>query len=229
MSLADARELENTRRKLARLEEHYEASRNRSTPNGELREMSLRSLRRLMDQLREEIARFESRLAAPHTLDPLELDVLQVIEGVGTRLGDQGARDARWTFELKRDLAQLATEPRYGYRVCATGHDRCEWLFDMIWLAEADGVLRDVPLVLESEWKESGLEYDFLKLVVARARHRFLVFELQDPARIPAKMDDLCAAVMSFRQRIPGDRYVFAGWDFTARRFVHRLLVVPWE
>ena len=53
--------LRNTKRKLAQLQKHYEASRNQLATNRELRAMSLRSVRRLINQLKEEIALFESR------------------------------------------------------------------------------------------------------------------------------------------------------------------------
>ena len=60
MSLQGHRELETTRDKLRLLEERYEAERCEEGANHS-RELSLRSLRRLINQLKEEIARFESR------------------------------------------------------------------------------------------------------------------------------------------------------------------------
>ena len=60
MSLQSHRELEATREKLRLLEERYEA--NKREPGGDehVRELSMRSLKRLINQLKEEIARFES-------------------------------------------------------------------------------------------------------------------------------------------------------------------------
>ena len=63
MSLESNRELEATREKLRLLEQHYDELRRTPTDNEHLRELTLRSLRRFINQLQEEIARFESRAA----------------------------------------------------------------------------------------------------------------------------------------------------------------------
>jgi hypothetical protein len=61
MNLESERELEVTREKLRMLEEEYEAARTRPCPNAHVRELTLHSLKRLANQLKEEIARFECR------------------------------------------------------------------------------------------------------------------------------------------------------------------------
>jgi flagellar biosynthesis chaperone FliJ len=63
MSLESQRELENTRAKLKRLEERYAAIQAQSAATGEekVREWTLHSLKKLINQLKEEIARFEAR------------------------------------------------------------------------------------------------------------------------------------------------------------------------
>jgi hypothetical protein len=61
MDLEDERELEVTRRKLHVLETRYEASRREPDENTHVHELSLRSLKRMINQLKEEIARFESQ------------------------------------------------------------------------------------------------------------------------------------------------------------------------
>jgi hypothetical protein len=63
MILRNQRELDATREKLRGLEEQYEAARNRSFASGDVREMTLRSLKKLMNQLTEEIVRCESHMA----------------------------------------------------------------------------------------------------------------------------------------------------------------------
>ncbi len=60
MELKDAHEVEVTRSKLKVLEERFEASRREPAENLHLQELSLRSLKRMINQLKEEIARFES-------------------------------------------------------------------------------------------------------------------------------------------------------------------------
>ena len=61
MSLQSQRELEVTREKLRLLEERYEANKLEDHGDDHVRELSTISLKRLINQLKEEIARFESR------------------------------------------------------------------------------------------------------------------------------------------------------------------------
>lgn len=61
MSLQSQRELEMTREKLRLLEERYEASKREQDGDEHVRELSTTSLKRLINQLKEEIAFFESR------------------------------------------------------------------------------------------------------------------------------------------------------------------------
>lgn len=60
MTLQSHRELEATREKLRLLEERYEAEKSGSGDQ-HMRDLSMRSLKQLINQLKEEIARFESR------------------------------------------------------------------------------------------------------------------------------------------------------------------------
>ena len=61
MSLQNQRELDATREKLRLLEERYEANKREHDADEHVQEISMRSLRRLINPLKEEIARFESR------------------------------------------------------------------------------------------------------------------------------------------------------------------------
>jgi len=61
MSLQSQRELNATREKLRLLEDRYEAKQREKSGYEHVRELSMRSLKRLINQLKEEIARFESR------------------------------------------------------------------------------------------------------------------------------------------------------------------------
>lgn len=58
--LQNHRELANTREKLRLLEESYEEVRGEIGADEELREAELESLKRFINQLKEEIARFEA-------------------------------------------------------------------------------------------------------------------------------------------------------------------------
>jgi hypothetical protein len=61
MSLGSNRELDVTREKLRGLEDLYAKTSAGASDNPYVKELTLRSLRRTMNQLKEEIARFESR------------------------------------------------------------------------------------------------------------------------------------------------------------------------
>lgn len=63
MSIENRRQLENTRTKLQELEQLY-AKTEQATPADEhVRELTLRSLKKRINQFKEEIARFEARVS----------------------------------------------------------------------------------------------------------------------------------------------------------------------
>ncbi len=64
MSLKNQRELAVTREKLRMLEESYQATKQDTSGNAHIREIELRSLKELINQLKEEIARFEAHAGA---------------------------------------------------------------------------------------------------------------------------------------------------------------------
>jgi len=61
MGLQNEQELENSRAKLRALKELYEDARKNRSANKEAREAELESLLRLINQLKEEIIRYECR------------------------------------------------------------------------------------------------------------------------------------------------------------------------
>jgi len=64
MTLQSKRELDVTRHKLKMLEDQYEATRNRTDEDEHVRELTLQSLSKLINQLKEEIVRSESKMNA---------------------------------------------------------------------------------------------------------------------------------------------------------------------
>ena len=64
MSIENRRQFENTQKKLCELEQLYE--RKRQEPTDEhVRELMLRSLKKRINQFKEEIARYEARAKSP--------------------------------------------------------------------------------------------------------------------------------------------------------------------
>jgi hypothetical protein len=61
MELKDEREVEVTREKLRSLEARYQVVSQDPGDDGHVQELTLRSLKRMINQMKEEIARFESR------------------------------------------------------------------------------------------------------------------------------------------------------------------------
>jgi hypothetical protein len=61
MGLKDEHELRVTRDKLRRLEERLEAARRETSDNPRGHELSMRSLKRMINQMKEEIARFQTQ------------------------------------------------------------------------------------------------------------------------------------------------------------------------
>lgn len=64
MELRNERELINTRRKLEQLQALYDAAERETAGDEELREIEQESLQRFINQLKEEIARFEAHQIA---------------------------------------------------------------------------------------------------------------------------------------------------------------------
>jgi len=67
MSIENRRQLENTQTKLQELEELYKKTEQAPSADEHVRELTLRSLKKRINQFKEEIARFEARArpAAP--------------------------------------------------------------------------------------------------------------------------------------------------------------------
>jgi hypothetical protein len=65
MSIKDQHELAVTREKLTWLEHQYEAAKGKPDENVRAQEWTLRSLKQMINQMKEEIARFQSRTQTP--------------------------------------------------------------------------------------------------------------------------------------------------------------------
>jgi chromosome segregation ATPase len=62
MSIENRRQLENTRAKLHELEQQYQRA-EQEAADAHVRELTLRSLKKRINQFKEEIARFEARIS----------------------------------------------------------------------------------------------------------------------------------------------------------------------
>ena len=64
MSIENQRQLQNTLVKLAELEQLYVETRDRPASNERVRELTLRSVKKRINQFKEEIARFQAHCGA---------------------------------------------------------------------------------------------------------------------------------------------------------------------
>lgn len=64
MTIQTDEQLANTKEKLRMLQERYELRRAEPADNAYVRELTLRSLKQLINQLTEEIVRYQSRVGA---------------------------------------------------------------------------------------------------------------------------------------------------------------------
>jgi hypothetical protein len=154
-------------------------------------------------------------------VDDIEKRVQEAItEGAEAAAAAHGG-NPEFTVAIKESLTRLGK--KLGYRVCTTLPniaDYPEWLWDLTWVRGGDkaGVfeLSDMPLAVESEWKEDfGKEIlsDFQKLMVARAWLRVMVFQTPN-AEVKMRFDQLREAIRTYSGTQPGDRYLFACWNY---------------
>jgi hypothetical protein len=67
MRLRSQREADNTRKKLQMLEEHYRETLKEPCESEHVKELTLQSLKRIINQMKEEIAVFESHASCAPT------------------------------------------------------------------------------------------------------------------------------------------------------------------
>jgi hypothetical protein len=131
---------------------------------------------------------------------------------------------------VKKVLFDIGSD--LGYKTASSGVDRChwgEWLYDVCWYTvQHDGFsLRKLVLAAEIEWSPvpDQRQIDFEKLLVARAEHKWFVFEAATTSAVTAVFDRLEVLIRRFGASHCGDRYLLAGLD-AKRRCVHTRVIV---
>lgn len=120
------------------------------------------------------------------------------------------------THDVKKDVGEVAKEK--GYKVRATEYrqtEQCEWLYDLTCLKyDKDGYLEDIPLVMESEWKNKyEIRKDFEKLLVSRAKYRVMILQVKSDEEEKEIIEQLRQYVEKCQCSKKGDRYLFACWN----------------
>ena len=167
------------------------------------------------------------RVAQSDNLDEVEMAIRETVNGIAADEGHEAWSDANWTKELKNALVKLGQ--RHDFQGFASGSEWApwgEWLFDLTWADEPAGFLRSLPLIVEMEWRDRGVDDDFQKLVVARAEHRVLLFNFPPGQSRQPVLDRLLGNVTEFAGTCVGDRYLIGGWVDTDDRFQWSLHIV---
>ena len=101
--------------------------------------------------------------------------------------GDRPQSNEPWTKEILTTLCNLGKDLKYEAWAAGTSHnpvpdeyrEKGEFLYDVSW-RELDCSCRIIsfPMVAESEWgSPQAVEYDFQKLLLARAKVRVMVYD----------------------------------------------------
>jgi hypothetical protein len=152
--------------------------------------------------------------------DPFECEIICELHALDpVKRGEW--KTGRWTREVKNAVGRVAE--KRGYSVCATGCNHAkwgEWLYDLTCIEyDEEQHLKGIPLVMESEWQGKGVNYDFQKLVVARADCRVMVLEVKSDKNKEEVIQQLLQHVRKCRHSTKGDRYLFACWNSVRRSF----------
>ena len=160
------------------------------------------------------------------TPDKIELRIQGALSSIGQSLNRLSRLDS--TEKVKKVLEALGS--RVGCEVRGGSSESAKrlraFLFDMAWVRRLSGQsIVDVELIVESEWDPGGIQYDFQKLMVGRARHRLMIFPQQSRKSAWTETNRLITDIQNFRFSQSGDRYLFAVWHNEGAAFEFRVYV----
>jgi hypothetical protein len=164
--------------------------------------------------------------------DKIEKQIKTILEAMSNKTAASKWSNSEWTGQIKDLICKLGENE--GCHVCASGTKKKErwgeWLYDVTWFKndKKDKFIAYFPLVLECEWgDEKEVIYDFQKLLLARSRHRVIIFgEERKKSNAQEIIEKLKEEVRRFTASQSGDRYFFAGWDYNTDKFEFDLLVL---
>jgi len=134
--------------------------------------------------------------------------------------------DASWTRRIKEGLCDLGRGNGFEVRADGCGEaDAGEWLFDLVWLEkQADNErFTSMPLAMQLEWGRHLKEIvtNFEKLLVAKARHKLMVFQRSSPDQVHNVMTALMGRIKHFQPLSPDERFLLAGYSYEQQVFVY--------
>lgn len=160
-------------------------------------------------------------------LTKVEEEVKNILEQVRLEwVNKELIGDKNWTNRIKKLLHLKGEE--LGYEVCASGIDcnHGEWLYDIVWYENnEDGLLKSVPLVVESEWKRryGDIKYDFEKLLLSNSDQRVMICQGQNVEELKSYFFN---AIKSYNTLRKGDRFLIAILeDFYSGEFFYEVII----
>ena len=146
-----------------------------------------------------------------------EAPTLPTLQKVGAainagKIKREGTCNRDWTLSVKRRLGELGKEHKWSVCTSSLLDFEPEWLFDQTWFWSPENRLRELGLVMESEWgSKDEVIYDFEKLLVARAPYKVMIFEA-DGGECEEIFNSLRAGIDSYRHLCKQEHYVLACW-----------------
>lgn len=147
-------------------------------------------------------------------------DIIATIKSLPDRLPFGAGGGTEWTALLKSELRRLGHEHKYLVSPCPNDGNK-EWLYDLVWFRnDSNNQLREVALVLESEWSkdEWHIQEDFEKLLVAKAQIKVMVFE-SDLSKLSERWCLLKSGIRVFEKQSPDETYILAGFKTEGHEF----------
>jgi hypothetical protein len=157
-------------------------------------------------------------------LDPIEQKVMDALHDLFETCELPDSDSKGWTRSIKEAVGKVGES--LGYEVWAAESQyerRGEWVFDLGWFQMDSTTVLSVPLAMESEWTLSGVLEDFQKLLISRAMHRVMMFEVLTQERWEETVDLLLSQVAKYSETRHGDRYLLCCWVESAEQlnFLH--------
>ncbi|MGO9587919.1 MAG: hypothetical protein ACLP2Y_17200 [Limisphaerales bacterium] len=125
------------------------------------------------------------------------------------------------TKAIKLAIGTLGTQLGFAVRGFPEYFGDKEWLYDLCWYSGApdkNKKLLDVPLVLESEWNQYGIIYDFEKLLIAKSKFKVMVFQANGQTAIDF-FKELEQGIRTYQGGTPGEIYLLACFNGVNRGF----------
>ena len=147
----------------------------------------------------------------------LESRVAAALNDIPSRCSSKS--DVDWTNAVKSSVAGAIHGQGLAIHTnCAQIQDakQKEWIYDLCAIEKNEkGHLLSVKLVLESEWSNNRKErqWDFQKLLIARAELRVFVTQARTAAAATAALEQCQAEVVQSSVSLRGDRFIVCIWE----------------